>query len=207
MTERITEHMSRCLHWMLRFRHRCGYGIHSPFAFGFVTGVVYERGTYYAYDALDKCYDAFEKHYAKKAHRPSLRRKDYRLLFRLVNFQRPEMCVVSGFAADDPIHDFLHAGSHHTQYLATIDGRSDSVPALDMAVVDSRNRAMVKRALQLLRPGGMLVVAGLKDRHVRCEWKNLLEAPQAQVSFDLRDFGIIFYRTELQREHYVINYF
>lgn len=207
MTERITERMSRYLHWMLRFRHRCGYGIHSPFAFGFVTGVVYERGAYYAYDALDKLYDAFQKHYTEKAHLSPLRCKDYRLLFRLANFQRPEVCAVCGFAADDPIHDFLHAGSRHTHYLAANNGMQSGLPALDMAVVDSRDRETVKRTLQLLRPGGMLVVVGLKDHHVRCEWKRLLEAPQAQVSFDLRDFGIIFYHPELQREHYVINYF
>ena len=30
--------------------------------------------------------------------------------------------------------------------------------------------------------------------------------PQAQVSFDLYDWGIIFFRPELQRQHYVINY-
>ena len=39
--------------WLMRFRHRCGYGVHSPFAFNFLTGVVYERTPYYAYARLD----------------------------------------------------------------------------------------------------------------------------------------------------------
>ena len=38
----------RPLRWLLRFRKRCGYGIHSPFAFQFVTGVIYEKGAYFA---------------------------------------------------------------------------------------------------------------------------------------------------------------
>lgn len=46
----------RPLRWLLRFRHRRGYGIHSPFAFSFVTGVVYEQGTYYAYPELKAMY-------------------------------------------------------------------------------------------------------------------------------------------------------
>lgn len=38
--------------WLSRFRHRCGYGVHSPFAFGLITDVVYERRPYYAYANL-----------------------------------------------------------------------------------------------------------------------------------------------------------
>ena len=38
----------RSLRWLRRFRKRRGYGIHSPAAFQFVTGVVYEKGEYYA---------------------------------------------------------------------------------------------------------------------------------------------------------------
>ena len=44
----------RCpLVWLMRVRHRRGYGIHSPFAFGFVTGVVYEDGAYYGYEVIE----------------------------------------------------------------------------------------------------------------------------------------------------------
>ncbi len=42
--------------WLKRFRHRRGYGVHSPFAFDFLTYVVYERGEYYAYRELKKRY-------------------------------------------------------------------------------------------------------------------------------------------------------
>ena len=45
----------RLLHpfvWLLRFRHRRGYGVHSPFAFNFITDVVYQRLPYYKYCEL-----------------------------------------------------------------------------------------------------------------------------------------------------------
>ena len=35
-----------------RFRYRCGYGVHSPFAFSLITDVIYEKMPYYAYDLL-----------------------------------------------------------------------------------------------------------------------------------------------------------
>lgn len=39
--------------WLARFRHRCGYGVHSPFAFDLITNVIYERTPYYAYSSLE----------------------------------------------------------------------------------------------------------------------------------------------------------
>ena len=38
--------------WCCRFRHRCGYGVHSPSDFFLITFVVYERVAFYAYNLL-----------------------------------------------------------------------------------------------------------------------------------------------------------
>ena len=38
--------------WCCRFRHRCGYGVHSPSDFFLITFVVYERLAFYAYNLL-----------------------------------------------------------------------------------------------------------------------------------------------------------
>ena len=40
--------------WLSRFRYRCGYGVHSPFAFSLITDVIYEKMPYYAYSSLKK---------------------------------------------------------------------------------------------------------------------------------------------------------
>ena len=37
-----------------RFRYRCGYGVHSPFAFSLITDVIYEKMPYYAYDLWNR---------------------------------------------------------------------------------------------------------------------------------------------------------
>lgn len=42
----------RAFIWLLRFRHRKGYGVHSPFAFRLITEVIYADDPYYDYDAL-----------------------------------------------------------------------------------------------------------------------------------------------------------
>ena len=38
--------------WLSRVRHRCGYGVHSPFAFELITCLFYEKTPYYAYKEL-----------------------------------------------------------------------------------------------------------------------------------------------------------
>lgn len=182
----------RLVRWLLRIRHRCGYGIHSPFAFSFVCSVLYERGTYYAYARLDEAYC-----------RPTargLRRKDCRLLFRLANYVRPEVCSLCGEQPTGSWFDYLSAGSLHTRY-------TSSLCRAGLVVGDDAWETRADRLLEAVDPGGVLLLPGI-DRSAarRRVWRELLTRPQSQVSFDLGDFGIIFYRLDLQREHYVINY-
>ena len=71
--------------WCSRFRHRCGYGVHSPSDFFLITSVVYEKYHYYAYRVLkERGFPAYLPHY---------RRKVNRLLFRLVNYFRPKSLI------------------------------------------------------------------------------------------------------------------
>ena len=51
---RITLALKRPFIWLRRFRHRCGYGVHSPFAFNLITQVIYENTPYYKYKDIKK---------------------------------------------------------------------------------------------------------------------------------------------------------
>ena len=183
----------RLFRWVLRIRHRCGYGIHSPFAFNFVCSVIYERGTFYAYADLNH---QFSSQTAR-----GLRRKDGRLLFRLANYVRPQVCSLCGVQPEGSWFDYLHAGSLHTRY-------EQSLCPAGLVFGDEN---WVDHAVELLDAvieNGVLLLPGIDRSAARRQtWQQLLERPQSQVSFDLGDFGIIFYRPDLQREHYVINYF
>ncbi len=186
----------RSLNWLIRFRHRCGYGIHSPFAFNFVTGVVYEKGEYYAYAQL-------EKHHAHRS--PSLRRKDLRLLFRLANYQRPTHALLFGIPTDNPLQSYLQAGSRHTQWHTHTDDTAPST--VDMIIADAAWPEATDLLLSHLAEGGMLVVINLWPNRQRQAWKQLLSHPNSTIAFDLRDFGIVFHRPDLNRQHYKVCYF
>ena len=188
----IFDFFRRAFRWVLRFRHRCGYGIHSPFAFSFVCGVIYERGAYYAYSRLDK---AYHRHAAR-----GLRRKDCRLLFRLANFVHPSVCSLDGVSSEGVWFDYLSAGSVHTIY------KEDLCPA-DLVVAGDDWAEHADALLDAVNENGMLLLPGIDRSAVRRHaWSTLLTRPKSQVTFDLGDFGLIFYRPELQREHYIINY-
>ena len=182
----------RMLRWVMRIRHRCGYGIHSPFAFGFVCSVIYERGTYYAYARLDKSYSRTTSR--------GLRRKDCRLLFRLANFVHPSVCSLCGESARGSWFDYLSAGSQSTHY-------SEALCPADLVVGDDAWAAHADALLSVVNEGGVLVVPAIdRSAQNRTAWSTLLTRPQSQVTFDLGDFGIVFYRPDLMRAHYTINY-
>ncbi|HBC29068.1 MAG TPA: hypothetical protein DC006_05295 [Prevotellaceae bacterium] len=171
---------SNPLVWLVRIRHRCGYGVHSPFAFRFLTGVVYERTPYYAYATLD----------------PALpwgmrlrRKKGLHLLLRLANWLQPQVVVAPGDASF--ARSYLLAGCRH----AALYG---SLPACgaDMVLL----REPDDRAARAVRDGGILVLDGLRGHR---EWfRNL----PAALTFDLYDVGVAIYESRLDKQHYIINF-
>ena len=104
---RYSDLLLRCLRWLLRFRHRCGYGIHSPFAFGFVTGVIYESGQYYAYAPLHRCFQE------QKA-ADGLRECDLRLLFRVANASGASSVWLSS-SGSPLVEQYVRAALAHAQ--------------------------------------------------------------------------------------------
>lgn len=84
---RILLTLKRPFIWLYRFRHRCGYGVHSPFAFNLITHVIYESTAYYKYEELAKAQKQLELEKDKRWKYES--KKVKRLLFRLVNYTCP----------------------------------------------------------------------------------------------------------------------
>src|SRR5574344_216262 len=82
--------------WLSRITHRHGYGIHSPFAFNLITGVIYQKVPFYGYVDLQQT-----AHLYRKQKRYDLLCKDEsqklcRLLFRLANDTQPHTLYYVG---------------------------------------------------------------------------------------------------------------
>ena len=85
-------YLKRPLIWLSRFRYRCGYGVHSPFAFSLITDVIYEKMPYYAYDLLKA---EQKKRITTQGWEKGIP-KINRLLFRLVNKVQPATIIEVG---------------------------------------------------------------------------------------------------------------
>ena len=188
----------RPLRWLARFRHRCGYGIHSPFAFGFVTSVVYEAGLFYAYPRLDRLWAE-----AGRQGQTGLRRKDVRLLFRLANFAQARRGVFCGVDRDGVALAALREGCKLTRWMPFPDLRGQA----DFVLLGEGWEKEAGRWTEVWAEGGVTVVLHPhRTAATRRAWQALCRKDEAQVWFDLYDFGILFYKPQLQRQGYLINY-
>ncbi|MBO7068282.1 MAG: hypothetical protein J6W52_06340 [Bacteroidaceae bacterium] len=167
--------------WLRRIRHRCGYGVHSPFAYRFITEVLYMDLPYYAYDELDKelpLSDMFRV------------RKILHMLLRLSNWRQPG--VIACLSPSSPnVKHYLHAGCKKAML-------TDHLPEgrVDMCWLD----APEERILAHIYEHSVLILDHL-DKHR--EWFNGLPSV---VTFDLYDIGIAFFDTKYNKQHYIINF-
>ena len=191
----------RPLRWLRRFRKRCGYNIHSPFAFNFVTGVIYEAGRFYAYSALE----SQGVNVPKRA-----RLKDDRLVFRVVNFAEPKRIVAVGPDAEAFRHtcDYIRAARNCP---LCVNPRIDELKATppDFLYTDCEDwKAHVDHFLPHIHDRSALLIKGIYRSKASLQaWKQLVAQPEVRVSFDLYDFGICFFEKRLNKENFVINYY
>lgn len=166
--------------WLRRIRHRCGYGVHSPFAFQFITGVLYMNLPYYAYDELDKelsMSDMFRV------------RKILHMLLRLSNWRQPD--VIACLSSSPYVLQYIRAGCKKAM-------TTDHLPEgkIDLCWLDEP----VEEVLMHLDEHSVLILNHL-NKHK--EW---FKGLPSVVTFDLYDIGIAFFNTKYNKQHYIVNF-
>ena len=200
----IINHIKRPLRWIRRFRKRRGYGIHSPFAFQWVTGVIYEKGEYYAYKDLAKAFKASNHH---------VRLKDLQLLFRITNAHNPKATLAIGRGNDfEQACRYMKAA--HQMEFQVYNGLKDykeNEPnsTFEQIYIEEHLRPEHLTLLQRLAHNRLLIIIR-QPRHnkpVKDTWLQLYKHPWVRQSFDLHDYGVCFCEERLNKEHFVINYY
>ncbi len=197
--------------WLRRFRYRCGYGVHSPFAFEFITCVIYEKGAYYAYKELAAEQKKQAPFCEKGWNREPRRVKE--LLFRLVNRRQPGTLVDVGVRASSSL--YLQAAKPGADYTFATD-----LPELFLeagAPVDflylhaPKNPALVAEAFEVCvrrsTSQSLFVVEGIGyTKAMKALWKKLQADERVGITFDLYDVGILFFDKTKIKQHYVVNF-
>ena len=196
--------------WLSRFRNRCGYGIHSPFAFGMVTDVIYERRSYYSYRTLSK----EKKEYLKAKGWERESSKINHLLFRLVNRIQPKEIITIGRPCVSTL--YLRAGKPTAQFTlmspdSTHASLNHSTPIDFLYIDDCQNPAAVEDVfngfVDCATPHGVFVIRGIcYSSKMKRLWKQIIEDERVGITFDLYDIGLLFFDLGKIKQHYIINF-
>lgn len=207
---RVTLLLKRPFIWLCRFRHRCGYGVHSPFAFHLITQVIYEKIPYYKYqDLAAEEKKAYEKDKCQKYES----KKTKRLLFRLVNYAQPDTIVDAGSLSTSSL--YLKAAKKEADYISAshLSGlfSEAGVPVDFLYLHDYRQPGFMEEAFHVCaaRTTGksVFVVEGIHyTTPMKALWKHMQQDERVGITFDLYDLGILFFDKTKIKQDYIINY-
>lgn len=212
-----TNWLKRTLKAPARYRTGKGFGVHSPFAFKFITRVLRETLPFYAYSNQKIRYRDAERNSVKH---PFLTLKRIRLLFRTANFFCPESVLQLG--ADNGLVsaalldvnsamkiarcgcDGTFESQNVTEYAAIDALPSDMVPEM-VIVVDTEKSEAVENFLQRAVEAESVIVFPCIDHKVQIKelWDALnASAADYGMTFTNDKFGVLVAKKNLPRQHY-----
>lgn len=202
-------YLKRPLIWLSRFRYRCGYGVHSPFAFSLITDVIYEKMPYYAYDLLKA---EQKKRITTQGWEKGIPRIN-RLLFRLVNKVQPATIIEVGQPSAASL--YLQSAKPSAGYLFASDLSElflDADTPVDFLYLnDYRNPGLLKEVFRVCArrttSNSLFVVHGIcYSKAMKNLWKQLQNDERVGITFDLYDVGLLFFDTTKIKQHYIVNF-
>ncbi len=217
--------------WCCRFRHRKGYGVHSPSDFHLITFVIYEQCPYYAYSSLHelrKHTDTNKLHY---------REKTDKLLLRLANHLHPEsileigtgsgidtcyleagrQCPILTIAETNQTADATTSPLSSHELITQKTGNPLQIlkeilskgllPSLIHLAHTTQYEACLEAILPHVTPETCVIVGKPYATSAKRKWwKSVIKDPRTRVTFDLYDIGIIFFDHKRIKEHRIVNF-
>lgn len=195
--------------WLSRFRYRCGYGVHSPFAFSLITDVIYENTPYYAYHALQE----EQRKKVRECGWSKSRGKINRFLFRLVNKVQPATVIEVGQPSTASL--YLQSAKPSASYLFASDLSGlflDADTPVDFLYMNNyQNPELMEEVFhicaQRVTLKSVFVVQGIcYSKKMKTLWNQLKEDERVGVTFDLYDLGLLFFDKTKIKQHYIVNF-
>lgn len=185
----------------LRFRHRNGYGVHSPFAYNLIKGVIYESHMYYAYPELARMRGSYTG-------RLSVSGRMDRLMFRLANYVRPEKAAIVG-RNRGVTGKYVAAGCRKAQVMQADSPAGMAGKRYDLCYVAPGEDAY--GAFMNFAPGAgpqsLFVAAGIyATPAARRNWENIRKDPRSVVTFDLYEAGLVFFDSKLNKQNHIVSF-
>ena len=208
---RIILALKRPFIWLRRFRKRCGYGVHSPFAFDLITQVIYQKTPYYKYKDLAAEQEKLALEKGKPWNYES--KKIKQLLFRLVNYAQPATIVDAGTLAASTL--YLKAGKEEADYTSASHLNElfleSGVPVDFLYLHDYRDPQFMEDVFRICvartTHKSVFVIEGIRyTSKMHALWKRMKQDEHTGITFDLYDLGIIFFDKTKIKQDYIVNF-
>ncbi|MFY9310658.1 MAG: hypothetical protein WAQ28_16555 [Bacteroidia bacterium] len=217
-------------YWIYWFKSTNEHGVHSPFVFDLVTQVIYNNKDYYSYKSIEAIR---ERLLNSGVHLKPL--KYGRLLFRLVNYFQPETILITGESAGietaymaaanskteitvvEPAKDvkvFINESLKSLQLKNVLFCEKLNIPdkRVDFVYLDGGfgKIALLEQFNMFLKAANDSSVFIISDIYCSSEikevWAEIKNHERVRVTVDLFYMGIVFFRKEQVKEHFVIRF-
>lgn len=207
------------------------YKVHSPFVYDFMTKVLYDKGTNRDYDTMLRISRLLDgKKFPTRA-----RRKEARLLYRLVNYLEPEAVVSFGTLSAlnttalalgnlqtkvylDHSADFLETmnsmGVVNVNLLRRDKPEREQLERLTLDFVffglndfgeDTWNK--LEEALTQANEETVLIFEGIHhSNRTEAAWEAIVADEDVTLSIDVYTLGIVFFREGVEKQEFVLKY-
>lgn len=176
------------------------HGVHSPFVFNLVTKCFYNKANFAEYSEL------------KSLQKPSL--KTVKLLFRIVNYFKPNDVLTIGKPNSSLILALLlgKQSAEHT----SVETKGDlnqlltEKPTFDLIFFETNNNQMpILEVFEFLLPtaknNSVWIFNDIySNSEIQNSWQTIKNHPKVTVTIDTFAIGLVFFRTEQQKQHFTI---
>lgn len=201
-----------------RKRHAKGYGIHSPFAFHFITRVVYSPHIYYAFSDIEILLSKLKS----EVENPKLHHLSYRLVQYFCPRSVLEICPPSGVNSlyichsqqKMRCHNWVQSGDYNTtvqpflenhfSQFRTIKKADDACNYDAIFVYPHKNEIEPDRLLSCSEKDAFWIIAGINKGAGKHLWRKLVKDSRIQVTMDWKDIGIVVLKKDFLKSHYLI---
>lgn len=204
--------------WIQRIRHSKGFGIHSPFAFNFITNVIYSKHWYYAFADIE--YILMKSKIGINSYK--LNHISYRLIqyFKPTNVLQIGIddgvnatytnysnivtsfdCVESDYESISSAEKLQHEIGKSIYFLDNI----HLVNTYDSIFVNiERDIVDINTLIEISNANAFWVVYRINSKKGKQYWRSIVKDERVSVTFDMRDIGIVLLNKKYKKQNYLV---
>lgn len=217
------------LRHMLLAGHRKGHGIHSPFLYHLVNQAIFNNNRYYCFDNIEHLYPTTKKGHtlgqilfklAEDINATTLLAycddSSVDLAYLMLHKAGTDLFFLTDKKNNTNSFDSIQAAKRgcncQSVFLSETNPSNNAIctlPKIDLAFVDSYSDSpnvakWIESILGRMHNNSLLIIKHIHKKQMEPHWNAITHHPLVTVSLDVYHFGILLFRPDLEKKHYLI---